>query len=120
MNNEPPLHYPSGNHKIWAILSHLSGFLGLWLLLPLVVYFAMRHESRYVANNARHALNFHLSALVYILCCIPLSFVGVGEILIVVVAVGVVVLSIVAAIRASRFEIYRYPFCIEFIKGRHL
>ncbi|MEO6569390.1 MAG: DUF4870 domain-containing protein, partial [Opitutaceae bacterium] len=71
----PPALSPSGNHKIWCMLCHLSGFIGVGFLLPLIVYLAMRRESEYVACNARSALNFHLSVLVYAICCIPLIFV---------------------------------------------
>jgi len=36
---------PSGNDKIWAMLSHLSIFFGVGIILPLIVYLAMRKES---------------------------------------------------------------------------
>jgi uncharacterized Tic20 family protein len=35
----------------------------------------MRKESEYVATNAREALNFHVSVLIYAVCCIPLVFI---------------------------------------------
>ena len=82
----PPISLPAqpavpsrGNDKIWSMFCHLSVFLGIgFLLVPLVVYLAMRHESEYVAANAREALNFHISVLIYFLCCIPLCFVIIG------------------------------------------
>ena len=77
MTTEFPVHaVPRGNDKIWAILSHLSTFLGIgFILIPLVVYLAMKDESAYVRDNAREALNFHLSILIYGLLCIPLVLV---------------------------------------------
>ena len=54
-----------GSDKIWSMLSHLSALLGVGFVLPLVVYLAMRKESEYVAANAREALNFHISVLIY-------------------------------------------------------
>src|SRR5882672_2240571 len=92
---------PRGNDKIWSILSHLSALIGVGLLLPLVVYLAMKGDSDYVANNAKEALNFHLSLLIYTLCCIPLIFVLVGIPLLILIGLASLVLAIVAAIKAS-------------------
>jgi len=67
-----------GSDKIWSMLSHLSAFFGVGIILPLVVYLAMRNESEFVATNAKEALNFHISVYLYILCCIPLAFILIG------------------------------------------
>ena len=96
---------PRGNEKIWSILSHLSSLIGVGLLLPLVVYLAMKGDSDYVASNAKEALNFHLSVLLYCLCCIPLIFVGLASL----------VLSIVAAVKASDGGCYHYPLTLRLV-----
>jgi hypothetical protein len=106
---------PRGNEKIWGILSHLSAFIGMPFLLPLVVYLAMRGDSEYVANNAKEALNFHLSLLIYCLCCIPLIFVAIGIPLLVVIGLASVILAIVAAIKASGGDCYRYPLTLRLV-----
>ena len=107
---------PTGNHKIWSMLCHLSGLIGVGFILPLVVYFAMRRESGYVASNACAALNFHLSVLVYGICCIPLVFVVVGVPLLIVLALTSLILSIIAAVKASEGACYHYPLCIPFVR----
>jgi len=96
----PPL-AREGSDKIWSMLSHLSALLGVGFVLPLVVYLAMRHESEYVAANAREALNFHISVLIYSLCCIPLVFILIGIPLLLVLGFGSLVLAIIATIKAS-------------------
>lgn len=106
---------PHGSDKIWAILCHLSWFIGLPFLLPLVVYLAMRRDSDYVAGNAREALNFHLSLLLYGLCCIPLVFILVGVPLLLAIGLGSVILSIIAAVKCSDGICYRYPLTIRFV-----
>jgi len=106
---------PRGNDKIWSILSHLSSFIGVPFILPLVVYLAMKGDSEYVASNAREALNFHLSLLIYCLCCIPLVFVVIGIPLLVVVGLASIVLAIVAAIKASDGGCYRYPLTLRLV-----
>ncbi len=107
---------PSGNDKIWAILSHLSSFLGVPFLLPLVVYLAMRGDSDYVAANAREALNFHLSFLLYAFCCIPLIFVLIGIPLLILIGLASLILAIIAAVQASDGTCYHYPLTIRFVR----
>jgi uncharacterized Tic20 family protein len=111
-----PLVEPRGNDKIWSMLSHLSALLGVGFILPLVVYLAMRKESDYVATNAREALNFHISILIYGLCCIPLVFVIVGAPLLIALGIGSLVLAIMAAVKASNGICYHYPFTLRLVK----
>lgn len=115
-NTSPARSSVSGSDKIWAILSHLSCLVGVWFIVPIVVYLAMRGESEYVAENAKEALNFHISLLIYVLCCLPLAFLLIGIPVLVAIGVGSVILSIVAAIKASDGHVYRYPLTIRLIK----
>jgi len=106
---------PKGSDKIWSMLSHLSALLGVGFLLPLVVYLAMRKESEYVATNAREALNFHITVLIYGLCCIPLVFILIGIPLLIVLGLGSFVLAIIATIKASDGQCYRYPLTLRLV-----
>ena len=112
----PPPAAIRGTDKIWAILCHLSWFVGVPFLLPLVVYLAMRGESEYVAGNAREALTFHLSLIIYGLCCLPLVFILVGIPLLVLLGLASLVLAIVAAIKASEGGCYHYPLTIRLVR----
>jgi uncharacterized Tic20 family protein len=107
---------PSGNDKIWSMLSHLSALFGVGIILPLVVYLAMRSESEYVAANAREALNFHISIFIYVLCCIPLMFILIGVPLAILIGLSSLVFAIIAAVKASAGECYRYPLTLRFVK----
>jgi uncharacterized protein len=106
---------PSGNDKIWALLCHLSGFLGVGFILPLVIYLAMRKESAYVAENAREALNFHISVLIYAICCIPLVFIIIGIPMLLALGVASLILAVIAAVKASDGECYRYPLTLRLV-----
>ena len=106
---------PTGNDKIWSILSHLSCWFGVGIILPLVVYLAMKNESEYVRANAREALNFHLSLLIYCIGCIPLVFVLIGIPLLMVIALAGFVLAIVAAVKASDGGCYHYPLTLRLV-----
>ena len=106
---------PRGSDKIWSILSHLSALLGVGFILPLVVYLAMRGDSPYAASNAREALNFHISILLYTLCCIPLVFIVIGIPLLILMGLGSLVLAFIAAVKAVDGECYRYPLTIRLV-----
>jgi len=106
---------PSGTEKIWSLLSHLSCWFGVGIILPLVVYLAMKGDSEYVRENAREALNFHLSLLIYCLCCIPLVFIIIGVPLLLLIALAAFILSIVAAVKAADGGCYRYPMTIRLV-----
>ncbi len=112
---DPALPSPRGNEKIWAIFSHLSTFIGLPFLLPLVVYLAMKGDSAYVTDNAREALNFHLSMLLYALACLPLILIAIGIPLLIIIGLASIVLAIVAAIKASDGGCYHYPLTLRLV-----
>lgn len=123
MDNVPPLLAPhvapppplSGEAKALIVLCHLSGLLGVALILPLIVYLIKKEEGGPVARQAKEALNFHLSLLLYGILMIPLLFLGVGFLLYPVLVFGALVLAVVAAVKAADGAAYRYPFCIRFI-----
>ena len=106
---------PKGSDKIWSMLSHLSAVLGVGIVLPLVVYLAMRKESDYVATTAREALNFHISVLIYTLCCVPLVFILIGIPLMMILGLGSLVLAIIATIKASDGRCFRYPLTLRLV-----
>lgn len=108
----------ASSDRLWSVLCHLSYFFGLALLsflFPLTVYLVMRSDSPYVTHHAREALNFHLSLLIYIICCVPLCFIVIGVPLIVAIAVTGIVCSIVAAVKAAKGSYYQYPITIHFV-----
>ena len=105
----------SGNDRLWSVLCHLSGFLGVPFLLPLVVYLVMKQDSAFVAAHSKEALNFHLSLLIYGLVIIPLCFIGIGFLLGGGLILLYAILSIVAAIKTSENLLYRYPITIRFV-----
>jgi uncharacterized protein len=107
---------PTGNEKIWSMFSHLSMLLGVGIILPLVVYLAMRRESEYLAQNAKEALNFHISIYIYALCCIPLAFILIGIPMLILLGVGSLILAIVATVKASDGGCYRYPLNLRLVK----
>ncbi|MDD3159715.1 MAG: DUF4870 domain-containing protein [Candidatus ainarchaeum sp.] len=115
------------NDIILAALAHLSG-LFLMFIGPLVFYFAV--NDKFAKENSRNALNFQLTVLIatIILCVlavisIPLMFIIIGIFLFffvviaaIILSVAVLVLCLIATIKAYQGEVYKYPFTIEIIK----
>jgi uncharacterized Tic20 family protein len=114
----PPLIQPTGNDKIWSMLSHLAvlvtPFIGI--IFPLIVYLAMRRDSEYLAQNSKEALNFHISLIIYALCCWPFVLIVIGVPMLVLLGVAALILSIVAAIKASDGGCYHYPLTLRLVK----
>jgi uncharacterized Tic20 family protein len=112
----PPLPPPdSSNDKLLAILCHISIFLGVGFILPLIVYLVKRRESDLVAAHAREVLNFHISLLIYSICAIPLVLVLIGIPILMGLGLMAFICAIVAAIQASEGGFYFYPLTIRFI-----
>jgi uncharacterized Tic20 family protein len=112
--------------RTWALAAHLSALVGLVIgfsfLGPLVVYLVKKDDDPYVRAHAAEALNFNLSVFIYALVggfiLVILVILLIGILLIpvaIAAAIGWIVLVIVAAIKAGRGELYRYPLTIRFV-----
>ena len=103
----------------WATAAHLSAFIQFIgvpsLIGPLLVWLMKRDEDPYVADQAKEALNFNLSFLIYSVVAGLLIFVLIGVVLLPIVLIAWFVLVIVAAMAASRGESYRYPLTMRLV-----
>ncbi len=112
---------PTENERTWGMLAHLSALVGLVLPLigivlgPLVVWLARRDESEFVAGHAKEALNFNISVLLGALACMLLMLVFVGFLLGTALFIAWLVMTLIAAIKASEGHTYRYPFSLRLV-----
>ncbi len=94
-----------------AVLTHIlclfAGFLA-----PLVVLLATRN--RYVKDNARRAMNWQISWIIYILIAFLLSFVLIGIPILFILIVLQPIFCIIAAAKAANGEAWKYPMAIPF------
>lgn len=120
----PPYQQPQqpmnpADERNWAMGAHLSSFVAAWIALgvlgPLVVMLVAGNRSPFVRRHAVEALNWNISALIYLAISIPLMFILVGFLTAGVVAVCYVVFTIMGAMAASRGEEFRYPLTIRMV-----
>jgi len=113
---------PNKDACTWAMLCHIAGLGGFVLpgigcvIGPLIVWQIKKDLAPFVDENGKEAMNFQISMLIYGVIAGLLCFACIGMFLLPAVAVVDIVFSIIAAIKASNGEAYRYPVTIRFIK----
>ena len=111
--------------RTWALAGHIGTIVGAWIamafLVPLAIMLIKGNTSPFVRHHAVESLNFQLSFLLYLLAGVLLSVFTLGLGLVVVVPVGIVlavlwlVFVVLATVKASNGESYRYPLTIRFV-----
>lgn len=105
----------------WAMLCHLSALVGLlgngigFLIGPLVVWLLKRHDDPLIDEQGKEAINFVLTMFLCLFVSLVLAFVLIGIPLLFVFGLWIVINPIVAAVKTSNGERYRYPVAIRFI-----
>jgi uncharacterized Tic20 family protein len=115
--------------RTWAIISHLSALIVLLgipfgnILGPFVVWLFARDKYPPVEDQAKEAMNFQISMSIYAVVALILA-IGFTPVLIGFLfypVVGLIVaadliLTIIASLRASKSELYRYPLTMRMIR----
>ncbi len=119
-----PSPFLNNNDKLLAILCHLSGLLGVGLLLPLIIYLVKKTDSPVVAAHAREALNFHISVILYMLLLVPAAILSFFLSLITfppvvslhaTLVIGSLVCAILASIKAGNGQLFHYPLTLRMV-----
>lgn len=114
MGGQPPQGYAPAppmrpdEEKLWAIGAHL-GPLVLGFIAPLVIWLVFKDRSAFLDRQAKEALNFQIAYLVYFVVAGFSVIVLVGFLLLPALGVAWVVFMVLATIKASQLEDYRYP-----------
>jgi uncharacterized Tic20 family protein len=118
---------PTENERTWGMLAHLSAFaaliipfagqvIGINVLGVYLVSTTRGKQSAFVAANAKEALNFNISVTLAALFSAILLIVHVGAVLSAAVFIVWLVMTLIAAIKASEGHTYRYPFSLRLVK----
>jgi uncharacterized Tic20 family protein len=112
---------PSKDACTWAMLCHIAGLGGFVVpaigsvIGPLVVWQIKKDLHPFVNQHGKEALNFQISMLIYGVIAGLLCFVCIGMVLLPAVVIVDIVFLIIAALKASNGEAYRYPLTIRLI-----
>lgn len=110
----------AGQERVWTVGCHLSALLGYLLpfghlIGPSAIWFLKRHALPGVEQAGREVLNFQLSATLYMLAGLFLSFFLIGLVVLFLVVVFHFSMVLYGSLRAQRGAEVRYPFTIRFI-----
>jgi uncharacterized protein len=103
----------------WAMAAHVGCFLIIWstlgLVVPLLVLLAKGSEAPFIRRHSVESLNFQINALVYLVVFLLLSLVLIGIPMLIAYSVFYAVCVLLATVRASNGEEFRYPLTIRFV-----
>ena len=111
----------SETERNWAMLCHLSAFAGYFfpfggIIGPLICWLTRKDESQWVDLNGKQSMNFQLSITLYMVLAIPLCFILIGIPILIFLGFLEVICIIVASVKASKGEEFKYPVTIPFIQ----
>ncbi len=118
----------SSEERMWAMFGHLSALTGLltggigYIVGPLIIWQVKKDTMPFAASEAKEALNFNISWLLWALILGAVTFVlmlfVIGVLLLPVLAglgIAWVVFTIIGGLKANEGKPYRYPLTIRFI-----
>ncbi len=101
---------------------HLGALIGLlgngvgFLVVPLIVWLIKKEDHPFIDEQGKEAVNFQITMFLALFAGALLALVLVGFVILFGTMILMIVLPIVASIKASNGESYRYPLTIRFIK----
>lgn len=109
------------SERNWAMLCHLSAFAGFFfpfggIIGPLICWLSRKDESAWVDENGKASMNFQISILLYLVLTIPLLFILVGIPIMIFLGTLKIVCIIIASVKSSKGEKFKYPLSIPFIQ----
>ena len=99
----------------------LLGFAGFVfpmgnILAPLILWLIKRTDSPYLDRVGKETINFQISYTIYAIVAGLLCFILIGLLIFPVLFVAWIVLMVVAAVKTSNGEEYKYPFTIRLLQ----
>ena len=110
---------PQEQTKFWAMLLHFSMLAGYaaplaGFIAPIVIWQIKKDELPEIDEHGKNATNWIISELIYFAISIPLCLVVIGIPMVILIGILGVLFPIIAGIKASNIEIWRYPLSIRF------
>lgn len=107
--------------RTWGMLCHLTALVGLMgvpfgnILGPLIVWLVKKEEFPLVDQQGKESLNFQISLTLYAIISTFLIIVAVGIFMLIALFFFYFIMVVIASIRVSNGEPFRYPLTIRFL-----
>ena len=103
------------------MLCHAVSFAGIIIPLgnivgPLVIWLMKKDTMPLVDDQGKESLNFQITMMIAVAISFVLMLILIGFVLVFAVGIFDIVMTIIAIVKVSQGERYRYPACIRFIK----
>jgi uncharacterized Tic20 family protein len=107
--------------KTWGMLCHVASLAGYaipfgHIVGPLVAWQIKKDKYPFVDHHGKESLNFQITMTIALVVSFFLCLLLVGFFLLVAIPIFQIAFVIIAAVKASNGEWYRYPLTIRFIK----
>jgi len=108
--------------RTFGMLTHLAALAGLIgipfanIIGPLIVWLIKKDTMPFADEQGKESLNFQITVTIALLCCIPLFLIIIGFLLMPAIGLAALIFVIIAAIKTSNGEHYRYPLSLRLIK----
>jgi len=121
----PPPPALTSEDRLWGALAHFSALTGYitglgWIAGPLIIWLWKRDTSPFAGEQAREALNFAISIVIYIaislLLCITIFWILIVPFALSLIGAFHVICVIVAGLKAYEGRPFRYPLNLRLIK----
>ncbi len=105
----------------WATFCHLAAFAIFILppvghiIAPLILWLLKRHDSAFIDEHGKEAVNFQISISIYAVFCFVLIFLLIGLPVALVLFLFWAICIIYAAIQANDGMSFRYPLTIRLL-----
>ena len=101
------------NEKLWSVAVHLLA-IPFEFFAPLLGYLLFNGRGPFISHHVKESLNFGITMLIAV---VVLAISIIGIILLWIPPIIWLVFRIIAAIKASRGEYYKYPLIFRFVKN---
>ncbi len=106
----------SQDKKNMAAIIHGAGLL--FGFLPSLIMYFVKQDDPYLKRQSMEALNYQITVMILVLVSWVLVFVLIGLVLLPLIGLANFVLCIVAALKVSGGDDYRYPFALRLLKDK--
>lgn len=117
----PPKKEVEMDEKQIAVWVHLSAFAGLIIpfgniIAPLIIWLVNKDKSAYANEQGKEALNFQITMGILFIISLILMVIVIGALLAIAVGIFDVVMIVIAAVKVSKGEEFKYPISFRLIK----